>query len=159
MGMSGSAPGSVSRSTEVAAPPERVWALVSDLPRMGELSPENTGGRWLGGATGPVPGARFRGKNRRGARRWSTSVRVTRCEPPRSFAFDVTSGGLGVATWAYEVEPTAGGCRVTETWTDRRGPLMRAIGAAVSGVKDREEFSASSIEQTLDRVKAAAERG
>lgn len=136
------APATVRRSTEVAAPPERVWALVSDLPRMGELSPENVGGRWVRGATGPAIGARFRGANRRGARRWSTSVRVTRCEPPRSFAFDVTSNGLRVASWAYEVEPTAAGCRLTETWTDGRGRLMRVVGAAVSGVSDREEFTA-----------------
>ncbi|MFN2524390.1 MAG: SRPBCC family protein, partial [Mycobacteriales bacterium] len=56
---------SVSRSTDVDAPADVVWGLVSDLPGMGRLSPENTGGRWSGGATGPAVGARFRGANRR----------------------------------------------------------------------------------------------
>ena len=55
---------------EIAAPAETVWALVSDLPRMGEWSPENQGGTWLNGATGPAPGAIFTGKNKNGIRRW-----------------------------------------------------------------------------------------
>lgn len=149
----------VSRTVHVAAPPDRVWALVSDLPRMGELSPENDGGRWVGGATGPAVGARFRGVNRQGRRRWSTSVRVTRCEPGRAFAFDVSSTGFPVSTWAYDVEPTGGGCRVTETWTDRRSAVVVLAGRLLTGVTDREAFTATSIEQTLERVRAVAERG
>ncbi|HBM56923.1 MAG TPA: SRPBCC family protein, partial [Acidimicrobiaceae bacterium] len=43
---------SVSVSREMAAPPEEVWALVSDLTRMGEWSPEAKGGRWAGGVDG-----------------------------------------------------------------------------------------------------------
>ena len=35
----------VSVVREVAASPEKVWALVTDLPRMGEWSPENQGGK------------------------------------------------------------------------------------------------------------------
>ncbi|MBJ7509613.1 MAG: SRPBCC family protein, partial [Ilumatobacteraceae bacterium] len=34
-------------SKEVNATPQAVWALVSDLPRMGEWSPENQGGEWV----------------------------------------------------------------------------------------------------------------
>ncbi|HAS09465.1 MAG TPA: SRPBCC family protein, partial [Acidimicrobiaceae bacterium] len=51
----------VSVSREIAAPPQRVWELISDITRMGEWSPETTGGKWLKGATGPAVGARFRG--------------------------------------------------------------------------------------------------
>src|SRR5687768_3849760 len=54
----------ISRSIELAADPDVVWAIVTDLPGMGELSPENAGGRWVGGSTGPAVGARFRGVNR-----------------------------------------------------------------------------------------------
>jgi hypothetical protein len=149
---------SVSRTVDVAAPPERVWDLVSDLPRMGEWSPENRGGRWVRGG-GPTVGAVLVGTNGRGLRRWSTRSTVTRAERPRAFAFDVTSLGLAVAQWAYEVEPTASGCRVTETWTDARSLLVRTGGRLVSGVADRAAFTAASVEQTLAGVKAAAESG
>jgi uncharacterized protein YndB with AHSA1/START domain len=149
-------PASVSRTVEVAAPAERVWDLVSDLPRMGEWSPENRGGRWLRGG-GPAVGAVFAGTNGSGVRRWSTRCTVVRCERPLSFAFDVTFLGLGVASWAYDVEPTGTGCRLTETWTDARSPLVAPVGRLVSGVEDRVAFTATSIERTLAGVRAAAQ--
>jgi hypothetical protein len=147
----------LSRSTDVDAPADRVWQLVSDLPGMGRLSPENVGGRWLGGGTGPVVGARFRGSNRRGWRRWSTQVRVTGCDPGRRFAFDVSSLGLAVSRWTYEIAPAGSGCRLTETWEDRRGRVIDVLGRVVSGVTDRAAYTAESIEQTLAAVKHAAE--
>lgn len=151
-------PRTLSRSAVVAAAPHRVWELVSDLPAMGEYSLENTGGAWVGGATGPAVGAVFQGRNGSGLRRWSTRSTVTRCEPGRSFAFRVAAVGLPVAEWAYDVEPVDGGCRLTETWTDRRGGLITRIGRLVSGVSDREAFTVRSIEQTLERVKTRAEQ-
>lgn len=151
-------PATVSRSVDVDAPPERVWELVSDLPRMGEWSPENQGGRWVRG-DGPAVGSVFVGTNRNGNRRWSTRCTVTRAERPSVFAFDVAAVGMPVARWSYEIEPTATGCRVTETWTDRRGALVRHSGALLTGVKDRGGYTATSIEQTLAGVRAAAEAG
>ncbi|MDP3714220.1 MAG: SRPBCC family protein [Mycobacteriales bacterium] len=150
---------SLSRSTEIAASPEVVWALVSDLPAMGRFSPENVGGSWKGGATGPAVGARFTGRNRAGVRRWSTQVRVSRCEPGRAFAFDVSSFGLAVSRWSYDLEPTETGCRVTETWEDRRGRLVTTGGRLLTGVADRESHTAQGMERTLAAVKAVAESG
>ena len=150
--------GTVSRTVEIEAPPERVFGLVSDLPRMGELSPENTGGRWLGGATAPAVGVRFRGSNSNGWRRWSTVVRVVAHEPSTRFAFEVDSVGLAISRWTYDVAPRPGGCTVTETWTDRRGRAMHVIGLLVSGVGDRPNFTAQSIEQTLAGLKTRAEQ-
>lgn len=147
----------VSRSVDVDAPPESVWALVSDLPQMGELSPENTGGSWLDGAVGPVLGARFRGVNRRGWRRWSTSVQITACEPGRRFVFDVTSMGLPVARWSYDLEPRGTGCTLTESWLDRRGRVIDAIGLLATGAGHDAAYTATGIEQTLERVKRKAE--
>ena len=146
----------VRRSIEIQAPAERVWALVSDLPGMGRFSPENTGGAWVRGG-GPVVGAVFRGTNAHGRRRWSTRCTVTRSEPGAAFAFEVRAGGLPVAEWSYALEPTTGGCTLTETWQDRRGRLITALGALTTGVQDREAFTSKSIEQTLDAVKATAE--
>lgn len=143
---------------EIAAPAERVWALVSDLPGMGAFSPENRGGRWLRGS-GPEVGAVFAGRNGAGLRRWSTRSTVTRCEPARAFAFDVAFLTAPVARWTYELEPTASGCRLTESWEDRRGTLFARTAGVTTGVGDRAAFTAASIEQTLGRIKEKAESG
>ena len=50
-------------SIEIHASPEAVYDLVSDLPRMGEWSPENIGGEWQDGGSGQV-GDRYIGHNR-----------------------------------------------------------------------------------------------
>lgn len=151
----------ISRTVHVDASPQRVWELVSDLPGMGRLSPENTGGSWKGGATGPAVGARFKGRNRNGARRWSTSVRVTQCEPGRAFAFAVSSvAGIPVSEWSYAIEPSGAGCEVTETWADRRPGWFKGPAGLVTGVMTRDDSStAVNLEQTLQALKAAAEKG
>ena len=146
----------VRSSIDIAAPPERVWALVSDLPAMGRFSPENTGGAWRRGG-GPVPGAVFHGTNAQGRRRWSTRCTVTRAEPGTAFAFEVRAGGLPVAHWSYELAATPQGCTLTETWEDRRGWLVTRLGALTTGVQDRAAFTSKSIAHTLHAVKATAE--
>lgn len=146
----------VRRSVDIDAPAATVWQLVSDLPGMGAFSPEATGGRWAN-AAGPQVGAVFVGHNARGWRRWSTRSRVVECRPARSFAFAVRVGPLAVATWRFDLEPVGSGCRLTESWHDERGALMSVLGRLVTGVRDRRSFAATSMEVTLQRVKAAAE--
>ena len=144
-------------SREVAALPGAVWALVSDLPRMGQFSNENDGGKWLGGATGPEVGATFRGSNRNGLRRWSTKVTVVDAEPETRFAFDVDSIGVSISHWSYDVEPTDGGCRVTETWTDRRPGWFKPVARLATGISDRAEYTRNGMTLTLDRIAAELE--
>lgn len=153
-----SAPTTVQSAVTVEAPAEKVWALVTDLPGMGALSPENTGGRWLGGATGPGVGARFRGRNANGWRRWSTTAKVTRCQEPSAFAFEVSSFGLPVSTWSYAIAPLDGTCTVTETWTDRRAGWFAALTGFVTGVPNRTDATRSSIDATLAAVQRAAKQ-
>lgn len=147
----------ISRSTFVASTPEAAYQLVSDLPGMGELSLENKGGRWLGGATGPSAGARFKGHNRNGWRRWSTTVRVEIAEPGRDFTFKVGFWGVPVSRWSYVFADAEGGCTVTETWVDRRPWWFKGPAGLTTGVMDREAATARSIEHTLARVKATLE--
>jgi uncharacterized protein YndB with AHSA1/START domain len=145
-------------SIDVDAPPEAVYALVSDLPRMGSWSPECVRCVWKGGATEAAPGARFKGYNRRGVRRWSTSGTVVEAEPGRRLTFDVTSVfGLPVARWSYLIEPRDGGSRVTESTEDRRGGLIKVLGRLTTGVGDRATHNAATMRTTLERVKAEAE--
>jgi Polyketide cyclase / dehydrase and lipid transport len=142
-------------SKVIAASPEQLYALVSDLPRMGEWSSENNGGKWLNGATGAVVGAKFKGKNAHGRRRWSTLATVVTADPGHEFAFDVTSAGLKVARWGYRLAAVDGGTEVTEYWSDHRSPAIAKITGVVVGVTDRVQHNRAGMEQTLDRLAAA----
>jgi Polyketide cyclase / dehydrase and lipid transport len=147
----------VSVTHAINAPADHAWALVSDVTRMGEWSPETTSAEWLGGATGPAEGAKFRGTNRNGKKNWKSVATVVDAVPGRVFTFRVKAMGLGVADWSYTFEPTPNGCTVTEHWTDRRGMLMKAMSPKATGVADRVEHNRNGMEQTLERLAAAAE--
>jgi hypothetical protein len=149
---------SASGHTEVHASPHEVYALVSDPSRMSGLAAETARAGWLGGAREAAVGARFRGHNRIGWRRWSTTATVTDAEPGRRFAFEVSSvAGIPVARWQYDIEPTGDGCRVEESTWDRRPAWFLPFANVVTGVRDRAERNRRNIEQTLSRLKAAAE--
>lgn len=147
----------VSVTQEIGAPAEEVWAMVSDLTRMGQWSPENEGATWLRGATGPQPGATFRGTNRNGKKKWKTVGTIVGMEPGRLFTFRITAAGFKVSEWRYVFETIPTGCRVTETWIDQRGRVAKALGKPVSGVEDRAAHNRGTMEQTLERLKSTAE--
>lgn len=144
-----------SDSIDIAVAPDVAFAALADLADMGRRSPENTGGVWLGGATGPGVGVRFRGTNAHGEDSWATVATITDYEPPRRFAFDVTYGKLKVSRWVFEIEETPQGCRVSEHWTDRRGVLLKRH--AEKDDYDRIEFTRESIRTTLERLKSELE--
>lgn len=150
----------ISVSVDVNASPETVWSLISDLERMGEWSPECTGVKWAGsapGPTGPPVGAVFKGKNAIGIRRWSTKGTIVAADPNRRLAWDSVALGLPIARWTYAIEPSAGGCRVTEIWDDKRGALINFVGPLTTGVKDRVAHNEAGMRTTLERLKTAAE--
>jgi uncharacterized protein YndB with AHSA1/START domain len=154
-------PDPVSVATTIDAPPARVYALVADLTRMGELSPERNGCTWTHGATGAAPGARFIGRNLRGRRRWSTYGTVVTAEPGVELTFDIHSvANLPVARWSYTIAPRAGGtaCEVTETWEDRRGGVIKVLGGLTTGVWNRSDHNRAGMVTTLERLQRAAER-
>lgn len=142
----------------IRAGPQRLYDLVSDLPRMGEWSPENTGGRWVKGAVGPAVGAHFKGSNRSGWRRWSTDVEITTARAGEQFAFEVTSGPFKIANWDYRFEQSGDATVVTETWTDQRNPLVGKITGLLVGVPDRPAHNRRTMEATLAKLAAAAEQ-
>jgi hypothetical protein len=147
----------VSVQTDIGAPPDVVWSLISDVTRMGEWSPEATGAIWKGGASAPAVGAKFTGTNANGKKSWKTDCEITTCEPSRAFGFRVTAVGLKIARWDYRIDATDTGCRVTETWSDDRGGLAKFAGKFASGVAERDDHNRRTMEQTLATLKAAAE--
>ncbi len=147
----------VHESTAIAASPDDVYQLVSDVTRMGEWSPETQACQWKAGATGPAVGARFGGSNRNGTHAWSTTCEVTAADPGRLFSYRVSYLGMAIADWSYELRATADGCELTETTIDRRRLPMRVMGSVGTGVSDRETHNRAGIIKTLAAIKAHAE--
>ena len=141
----------------MAAPPDRVWDLVSDVSRIGEFSPETFEAKWVGGATGPQLGAQFRGhvkRNRKGPIYWTTCT-VVASEPGREFAFGVGAPGKALNTWRYVLEPTADGTDVTESFELTPRPLLRLYWAALGWA--RGPTNINGMRTTLERIKTAVE--
>src|SRR5262245_59408381 len=126
--------------------------MVSDLPRMGELSPENTGGMWINGSTGPEVGAEFRGTNSHGTKHWATTATIERAERGKEFAFSTKVGPIKIARWGYTFESVETGTKVTETWDDLRGWIAKKAGFVSSGVKDRETHNRDTMTVTLGNL-------
>jgi uncharacterized protein YndB with AHSA1/START domain len=146
-------------SIEVDAAPEAVFALVSDVRRIGEFSPETFEAEWLDGADGPAEGARFRGhvkRNGRGPVYWTTCT-VTSYEPDREFAFSVDFAGSPVNTWGYRLRPSGSGTVLTE-WFELSPTLLNRLYWAAAG-RWRARTNRHGLEQTLARIKAVAETG
>ncbi|MEH3130312.1 MAG: SRPBCC family protein [Mycolicibacterium neoaurum] len=141
---------------DIDAPPAKVWALISDLSRMPEWSPQTRKMKLLGSMR---VGAKTVNVNRRGLQAWPTTSTIIAIEPERKLAFRVDLNGT---EWSYELEPTEGGTRVVES---RRAPngvkkvSTVLVNAMMGGVPSFEEELVDGMNQTLARIKAAAERG
>jgi len=147
--------------TQIAASPERVWDLIGDPTRMGEWSPECSEVAWISATAARAGvGARFRGHNRNGRRRWSTRGTITEFEPQRAIGWEVDYAGLPVSHWAYRIDADEGSeqCELVETFEDRRGRGYSGILSFARGVKDVEAHNRGTMRQTLAQIKAAAER-
>lgn len=145
-------------TVHMKAPADQVYDLVSDVTRIGEFSPETFEAEWLGGATGPAVGARFRGhvnRNNRGVKYW-TECRVTEATPGRAFAFDVVMGDRVVNSWRYDIEPAGDGTDVTESFALDRNPATRLYWLLLGWARGR--TNREGMRTTLNRIKAVVER-
>ena len=144
-------------TVHMAAPPLRVWELVSDVTRIGEYSPETFEAEWLDGADGPAVGARFRGHVKRngiGPIYWTT-CRVVACEPGREFAFGVGGGDNPLNVWRYQLVPNGDGTDVTESFELARTPLLRVYWTLLGWSRGR--TNRNGMRTTLERIKAEVE--
>ena len=145
-------------TVHMAASPDQVWALVSDVTRIGSYSPETFEAEWIGDATGPAVGARFRGHVKRngvGPTYWTTCV-VSACVPGSTFGFDVLTGGKALNTWTYTIEPAAGGSDVTESFRLAHTLPLRLYWAVLGRARGR--TNRNGMLATLEAVKAEVER-
>jgi hypothetical protein len=96
----------------IAASPQEVYDVVSDVTRTGEWSPICRECWWDEG-DGARVGARFTGRNVTPERTWETRCEVTVAEPGRAFGWKV---GGGFVLWTYTMAPVEGGTELTESW-------------------------------------------
>ena len=153
--MTGSMRGEV--TVRMDAPPEKVWALVSDVTRIGEFSPETFEAKWRRGYDHAEVGAKFKGHVKRngvGPTYW-TLCRVTRCEPERVFEFAVGTDDLNVNNWGYRIEPDGDGSLVTEYFRLEPKLYLRAYWAVMGKLRGR--TNEKGMRTTLERMKKVVE--
>jgi hypothetical protein len=151
-----SGPPSAAAEVLIDADADAIYAMVTDLATMAEIAEETEAMEWRKGDSAR-PGAVFKGSNRNGWHRWSTTCTVTHADPGRAFAFDVRSMGIPVAHWRYTIVAVDGGCRITEGTWDRRPGWFRTVGGFATGVHDRTAVNTAHIQLTLQRLKERAE--
>lgn len=145
-------------SIEIAAPPEVVWALLSDIPRMGEWSPVCHRCEWLGDSDHAEVGARFIGHNKANGARWSRECTITTAEPGRELAFSTYFRGAESTRWRYTLEPTPTGTRVVEAYDVVAVPRWITVVRMLPGMPSKSlRDGQDSMGTTLQRLKAAAE--
>lgn len=153
-------PRTFSDSITVAAPPDEVYAVVSDVTRTGEWSPVCQDCWWDEG-DGPHAGAHFTGRNVLSDRTWETRSQVTAADPRRRFTWSV---GPGRVEWGYVLEPAGpdgSTTELTETWTFTTAGQAyfheRFGEAAPAEIEDRTRLAREGIPATLDAIKRVVE--
>lgn len=155
--MSKPQPLKISVERTIEAEPETVYAMIADVTRIGQWSPECTGAEWLDGATSAAVGVRFKGANKLGSTKWTTKPTITEAEPGRVFAFKVP--GKSGPQWRYEFSPTDdGGTTVTQSMAQQKpvNALIRMLQRR-NGVTDRKAHLADGMATTLDRLAESLE--
>ncbi|MCV7168949.1 SRPBCC family protein [Mycobacterium manitobense] len=148
-----------SEAIRVALPPEQVYALVSDITRMGEWSPVCKACWWEDGG-GPEVGAWFVGRNITPERTWETRSQVVAADPGREFAWEVNGGWV---RWGFTMAAEDGqaGTRLTQSWVflpkGIAGFHERYGEAAEAEIAKRSEAAKSGIPATLAAIKQTAE--
>jgi uncharacterized protein YndB with AHSA1/START domain len=148
----------------VAAPLERVWALVSDINLPARFSTEFQGAEWLDEAAEPAVGRRFVGRNDHPAiGRWETTSEIVACEPPHMFCWAVSGAASPSATWRFELIAEGDGTRLRH-WM-QMGPAPSGLNVAIDAMPDKEERiiarrqaeHESNMRATVEGIKALAE--
>ncbi len=150
----------------VAAPPQRLWPLVTDLELIASLSTELQSVRWLDAGSRPEVGRRIEGTNfhpARGQRR--TTSYVVACDEPRLFSWAVHDVDDPAAVWGFELTPTDAGTELRQF--AQLGPGWSGLSEVIQKMPDKEErivegrlreFRAG-IERNLSALRELAETG
>jgi uncharacterized protein YndB with AHSA1/START domain len=146
----------------VAAPPARVWELVTDIELPARFSEEFLGASWLG--EGPALGASFVGRSSHPAvGEWEAPCFVDVYEEGRRFGWATVDPANPGSRWRFELEPVDGGTRLR--FATSIGPGPSGLSIAIEARPDKEprilerrliEHHAN-MERTLQGIAAVAE--
>lgn len=142
-------------STEIDAPIDRVWSIVSNLKRMGEWSPQCRKMVVFGEVR---QGARTLNVNRKGMLVWPTTAKVVVLSPKERIAFRVSENKT---VWSYALEATESGTRVTERREAPNGTTGFSqffVRKFLGGNRGLESDLERGMATTLARIKTEAER-
>ena len=137
-------------SIDIAATPDAVWRVISDVRRTGEWSPEcrrvvPAGGSWL------------LGFNQRGRTRWVTLSRISTSVPGREIAWRVVTNG---SVWTYRLGPGEAGTSLVET-REVPGGVHRVAAwftrVFLGGQATHDDELEAGMQTSLQRIKAVAE--
>jgi uncharacterized protein YndB with AHSA1/START domain len=141
----------------VAAPPAKVWAVITDTRALAEASPELLAMTPLRRGGFRV-GQQYVGWNRRKAVIWPTRNVVVEVEPERRLAWDTRTSG---ARWIYELSPEGEGTRLVQR---RPVPIRLTLVSrlfapvALGGSEGHADELERGMAEGLARIKAIAER-
>jgi uncharacterized protein YndB with AHSA1/START domain len=147
---------SFSRSAEIAAPPEKVFAIVASLKRFQEYSPwaeldPKTVYTFEGPETGIGQKMSWSSEN---ADVGKGSQTITELVEGRQIAVDLDFGDMGTAVSVWTFEPSAAGTKATWGFTS---PKLQGITMKWMGLMfDR--MVGPDYQKGLGRLKAAAEK-
>ncbi|MGW0183844.1 SRPBCC family protein [Nocardia sp. NPDC003345] len=154
--MEAALPKNLEVSIEIAAPPERVWAVLADPARMPEFSPQCVRMIPIGK---PRAGTLTVNLNRQGWKFWPTTSRILRYEKNSALAFRVSQNR---SVWVYTLEPAEGGTRLVERRDVPNGTSWFSrtmIDAALGGEAAFEEELVRGMNESLAKIKTAVEAG
>ena len=153
-------------STDIAASPAEVFALVTDINLPARFSEEFQRAEWNDGATEPSLGATFQGTNKHPAvGEWTVTCTVTAFEPGSVFEWTVAGPDAAAARWRFTVEPAADDDGSTLRFDARMGPGKSGLTPAIERMPDREEEIVDgrlaewrgNMQRTVDGIKGLAE--
>lgn len=145
----------ITATLDVESTPAEVWALVSDLKRMGEWSPQCHRMIIRGGVV--ELGTKTLNINHEGALWWPTRSQVIEFEPNKRISFKIIENWT---IWSYELEETPTGTRIIHTRHAPRGTSGLSkflVKRFMKGSAQFEQHLERGMNKTLARIKAELE--
>lgn len=139
----------IQASTTVEAPPEVIFAILTDPRQHARIDGSGTVRGAISGPDRLTLGATF-GMSMRLGTPYRIKNKVVEFEQDRLIAWK----HLGPHRWRYRLEPVDGGTRVTETWDVSGYPAFGRAVLKAAGFYDR---TRAGIPETLTKLKQVAE--